>query len=305
MKFYRLFFIIIMLFSINLFAQFTTRLFQLIDEYDRTKANNDFGVNLMHTPYKGESYYHPISNGEFYAMVFVSDIGWHRILYGRMRYDANGNAVPFSDKFWAYGGYGTGNAQFKFPRGLAVTYYDFNHVNLYIADAGNNRITKLKINVHTGTVVSESHFTASTHGGFNNPFDIAIDHRNNTDPVDDRLFVVDKNNHRIVKLAASDGSVLHIFGSYGPGYNQFDNPTAIAIRKNSTDVSTDFWVADNGNNRIVYLYQLNGTLHWSKEWNFTNNPNLLDVESDVTGQCLYAVDNTHHQIYKLCNYSGI
>ena len=48
---------------------------------------------------------------------------------------ASGNVLKFR-----FGGFGTGNAQFKQPRGMASTAADDGPQRLYVVDSGNYRI---------------------------------------------------------------------------------------------------------------------------------------------------------------------
>ena len=65
--------------------------------------------------------------------------------------------------------------------------------NIYVADAGNNRIQKFN---SSGTYVSQFGSTGSGNGQFSNPFAIAIDGLGN-------IYVCDNSNDRIQKFNSS------------------------------------------------------------------------------------------------------
>ncbi|HPG58877.1 MAG TPA: 6-bladed beta-propeller, partial [Candidatus Wallbacteria bacterium] len=58
--------------------------------------------------------------------IFASDTYAHRI----QKFDSNGNFIS------AFGSYGTGNGQFQYPTGLAVT----GGGEVFVVDYGNKRV---------------------------------------------------------------------------------------------------------------------------------------------------------------------
>lgn len=70
------------------------------------------------------------------------------------------------------------------------------------------------------------------------PSDVAIDSNDN-------IFVLDTNNHRIIKYNSS-GVIQDILGEKGSGNWQFDRPEGLCI-----DAFDNLYVADSGNDRIV------------------------------------------------------
>lgn len=70
----------------------------------------------------------------------------------------------------------------------------------------------------------------------------------------DRLFVVDKDNHRVQILDAGNGRCIQVIGSQGKNAKEFDCPWGIAL----SSVGNCFAVTDTKNAR-VQLFQLSGT----------------------------------------------
>jgi len=290
-------------------------LWKNVYEYNMNDALNDMGVHLFHTPSRGEMYLHPLPDGGFYKMVFVADENWDRIVYGRTKYDASGNPVLNTSFLWAYDGKnGPGDGPLRIPRGLAVTYHDADHVVVYVADTGNNRICKLIINVHNGNVENRYDFYANSHGGLSYPYDVAINHLNNSDPNDDYLLIVDHDNHRLVEMN-SNGEVIQTWGSKGSGWMQFIYPNAITFQrylntiqdKGLYDGYFQFYVSDFGNNRIaqmvIYRQGGNDYILIADYYQFPDSTQIFDISSDLTSWCLYALDRLNNKIYKfLLNY---
>ncbi|MCU7905634.1 MAG: NHL repeat-containing protein, partial [Candidatus Thiodiazotropha sp. (ex Epidulcina cf. delphinae)] len=79
--------------------------------------------------------------------------------------------------------------------------------------------------------------TGSPESGMIMPTDVAIGKQQ-------RVYVVDSGNHRIMTYAA-DGSFLFGFGSKGDGEGQLDSPVGIAASRDGRVL-----VADRGNRRI-------------------------------------------------------
>ena len=89
---------------------------------------------------------------------------------------------------------GSGQGQFAQPNGIAIDRVG----NIYVADAGNHRVLKLKSD---GTFIAE---WKGPEPGFYGPRRIAIG-------PDDSIYVVDQGHNRIVKFSP-DGEVLTSLG---------------------------------------------------------------------------------------------
>jgi hypothetical protein len=127
--------------------------------------------------------------------------------------DANGYDW-FCNNF-ARGGLVLGDGQLNYVTGLAVD----DSLNVYVADAGNNRVQKftswgLFLLKWGGLPVGAGD------GQFNQPGGIAVD-------LDQSVYVVDGNNNRIEQFDGF-GNFLSKGGSKGTFEAQFDNPFGIA-----------------------------------------------------------------------------
>ena len=141
---------------------------------------------------------------------------------------------------------GTGiAATFSMPKGITT-----DGTNLYVADSLNNTIRKIVI---SSGVVTTLAGTAGTHGSsdgvgsaarFEGPEGITTDGIN--------LFVTDRYNFTIRKIAISTGEVTTLAGTAGPAGSN-DGIGAAALFYLPTSISMDkanLYVTDQGNNTI-------------------------------------------------------
>lgn len=148
---------------------------------------------------------------------------------------------PF-DPQYPTGGYmdGTGaSALFKDPRGIIVDATG----NLYIADAGNNRIRKITpdntVSTLAGNGISGYKDGDAQTAEFYNPYGIVLDQRGN-------LFVGDQKNSRIRKITAS--GVVSTFSGSGVAGNTDGFANSAQINVQNAPMCTDA----NGN---IYFAQ--------------------------------------------------
>ncbi|KAL4442741.1 hypothetical protein ABPG77_006735 [Micractinium sp. CCAP 211/92] len=133
--------------------------------------------------------------------------------------DGNARVQKFSPQYQfllKVGGPGSGNLQFWYPLGCAVSRSGV----LYVADSLNDRLQR--INATTGAFLGIIGGTGSKPGQFTSPGYLKID------PADGSVWVTDQFNFRVQKLAAG-GRFLAAFGLEGRAAGRFEQPLGIAL----------------------------------------------------------------------------
>ena len=176
---------------------------------------------------------------------------------------------PSGDMLRSFGTKGSGQGQFRHPRGVAVD----GEGNILVAD--NHRIQKLTAEGQFLTAVGTK---GSGPLQFNKVQDIAINTSNN------KVYVVDNLNHRI-QVLNSDLTFSNTFGKYGNSKGEFIYPRAIAC-----DSTGNVYVADRANNRIQVFTSTGKFLRMfrSRGWPIGI---ALDVQDKV-----YVSDSDYHCI---------
>lgn len=198
-------------------------------------------------------------------------------------------------------------ARFQNPAGLAVGADD----SVYIADAGNNRIRRLRSELDQS---GNSQWVVSTVAGngtygfvdgpaaaaqFKNPQGVAVD-------ASGVVFVADTANHRIRRIA-TDGTVSTFAGDGTPGLvdgagNQarFNSPRGIAV-----DPQGNIYVADTGNAAVRLINSIGqvSTLAGDGTVGSTDSPARFDCPAGVAvnGSTVYVylADKGNHRIRRL------
>ncbi len=138
---------------------------------------------------------------------------------------------------WVYEGQwgtrGSGNGQFDFPLGVAVT-----TGKVYVADVYNNRVQYFTA---TGAYLGQWGSPGSGNGQFRFPFGVAVG-------PEGKVFVVDKGNCRIQYFTAT-GAYLGGWGSDGKGKGQFNVPYGVCVNVSGSRV----YASDLGYERIQYF----------------------------------------------------
>jgi DNA-binding beta-propeller fold protein YncE len=208
--------------------------------------------------------------------VYVADTFSHRIVY------FNPSGV-FQGQ---WGSFGIGSSNFAWPSGVAVD----EPGDVYVADTVNNRIQKF--NSGGAFRVSFGPNISGLTGALNHPSGVAVDHSL-------CVYISDTGNHRIVKLD-SEGKLVQMWGSFGSGDTQFNNPVGITVDSNFVII------ADTGNNRLmkytrdgVFIAQLGTFGSASGQFN-----NVTGVALDGYGN-IYATDTNNHtvRVYKEWQHS--
>ena len=199
------------------------------------------------------------------------------------------------------------NAELHWPEGVAVDASG----NLFIADAGNQRIRKVGTNGIITTVAGNGTYGFSGDGGaatnaqLDNPVAVAVDAAGD-------LFISDSGNQRIRKVGtnriittvAGDGYA----GNYGDGGEATNaylaDPAGVAM-----DVTGNVFIGDTYNNRIrrvgengiITTVAGNGTAGYSGDGGTATNAELYYPEGvavDATGN-LFIADYYNNRIRKV------
>lgn len=140
--------------------------------------------------------------------------------------------------------------------------------NVYIADAGNNRIRKVAvatgvISTVAGIGYSEGTSTFAGDGGLataarlSEPNAVAVDGAGN-------LYIADTGNNRVRKVTAATGVITTVAGSGSDGFGgdgapataaQIERPCGVAL-----DGSGNLYIADTENNRVRKVTVATGTI---------------------------------------------
>lgn len=164
----------------------------------------------------------------------------------------------------SWGSQGSGAGQFLNPVGIAVG----PNGDVYVADAGNNRIQKFNAN---GTYLRQwirgDGDNDTTHHDLKNPRGVAVDRLNN-------VYVVDTGNKR-VQWFADNGSVIQYRGYYGKPSDMFGTINGAATIRN-----LDFYVSGNdslGNGRVWLCHPNDSTSasHWG-----ISSPGLVAADNN-------------------------
>ena len=129
-----------------------------------------------------------------------------------------------------FGKRGSGNVEFNYPNGVALT----QDGHIVVADYDNDRLQVLTLE---GTFVAAVGSQGSQSLQFNRPPDVAVHHNG-------KLYITGRLSHR-VQVLNPDLSYSHCFGSKGDKPGELNGPRGIAI-----DQDGMVYVSDYGNHRI-------------------------------------------------------
>ena len=160
-------------------------------------------------------------------------------------------------------------ASLSFPLAVAIDRAS----NLYVADAGNNRIRMIAPNGVITTIAGNGGGGFAGDGGMavnaslNIPSDMAVDSAGN-------LYIADSGNNRIRRVNAA-GIITTLAGINGNGFSGDGGPPAQAMLNFpwgvALDLSGGVYIADRVNNRIR---KISGA---------TTNPNSPSIDSAING----------------------
>jgi streptogramin lyase len=221
--------------------------------------------------------------------IYVADTGNSRLV--RMDDMAGTNFTV------ANGNITSGNGVGQFLRPSYVAFDSAGRV--YVSDTGNHRIIRMNDISESGwTFLGSAPGGVSTPGSgtdqFNLPAQIAIDAQN-------RIYIADSGNNRIVRMDDMAGTNWVAFGTQGSGQNQFNDPFGIAV-----DSAGHIYVADKNNNRIVRMDDMNGT-NWTVFGTQGSGQNQLNAPSglfvDATNR-IYIADTGNNRIARVDDITG-
>ena len=115
------------------------------------------------------------------------------------------------------GGYGWSNVEFDHPKDISSP----NDLDIYISDYGNHRIVRIDRNLNFIFELPSPDEQLPSERLFGYPYSIAVDGIG-------ELFIVDKENNRIVKVGTSN-EIERTFGGIDAGKGSLYNPSRIRV----------------------------------------------------------------------------
>jgi len=136
-----------------------------------------------------------------------------------------------------WGGYGSEEGQFNYPKGIAVDA----HGNVYVADSYNHRVQVFDAE---GRFLRQWGSQGNAPGQFQEPWGIAVDGEGN-------VYVADTWNHRIQKFDAQ-GRFLKQWGFFGDTAGVLGDPEMFyGPRDIAVDAEGNLLLSDTGNKRVL------------------------------------------------------
>lgn len=248
--------------------------------------------------------------------VFIStDPAWNRILWGQ-------SANQFILSYGTGGTPAQGAGRFQRPLGVDISRREGEwHVG-FIADAGNNRVVVIAVG-YTCRCVRWLGTLDGTESGtpLSNPYDVAWDAVDTWALTDDRVFIADRDNNRIVVYQVNLNPVAGTmtktyetsFGTQGSGAQQFDRPQGLSVRSFSetfqvpwgtvTILSTDVYVSDTKNNRVAFWSYGGGSANPVAQTTPITGSEFVGITHDYYGDVIVA-DRARDVLVKFARYTS-
>lgn len=198
----------------------------------------------------------------------------HRLVWGTV------------DRFLrAYGGFGSGAGQFSMPKGVSMARAEGEWHVVFVADAGNNRVAVIALGDQCRCGKWMGEIDGSESGvRLSGPSDVSWDHRATWSIQDDRVFIADTENNRIVVYGVNLDPVtgtmskhyIASLGTEGSGPMQLRRPEGVEVRSSRVPhfLITTLYVSDTGNQRV---------LSWSPDNQYSSLPTTQSAEFAAPG----------------------
>jgi sugar lactone lactonase YvrE len=180
------------------------------------------------------------------------------------------------------------NARLRLPEGMVVDAEG----NLFIADAGNNRVRKVdgRTGIITtvagnGTPIFNGDGGLATAASLNNPISVSIDNTGN-------LLISDSNNHAIRRVNKSTGIITTIAGNGTAGYSGDGGPSIRATLSNPKGMAVndvgDIFVAAGFNDSVRAIRAVGVTQPLS-DFTLEANPVVRNVAAGASADFVIGV----------------
>lgn len=226
-----------------------------VDVLDRSVTRERVGRDLFGNPWATAVIGHvdvydrfPYLESRWFQV--VSDAAWNRLLVGEIE-----------GRLGAWDGATSSFGRMDAPRGVDVDAFD----RLYVADSGNRRVLVFDVVTEYDRVDLVPRFAIQ---GLARPYDVAhSDAGTPFDASDDRLYVADAGSSRVLAydVDATSATLRASLGELGRGAGRFAGPMAIAVGRADGVCTSDVYVADSHNHRVVRLRDRGDAFEWRAE----------------------------------------
>ncbi len=227
---------------------------QGIDVLTRQAANELVDRDLFGNPYATVVVGHidvyegfPYLESRWFQI--VSDPQWNRVLFGEIgqgltAFDGSASSFGALDK----------------PHGMSTD----GHSRVFVADTGNDRVLAFTVVSEFEQMRLEPLFAVN---GLSSPYDVAFsDGGTPFETADDLLYVANSGRNEVVAYRIVDDAavVTDRVGELGSGDGAFAGPMALTVGRDAGAHTTDIFVSDAHNRRVVHLVDENGSLQWNR-----------------------------------------